>query len=517
MSFLPRALAGAALAIGLAVPAQSATVFSAWSQITGSANSTSTTPPKGMMNLNISMRMVVSAQAETDACPQYPGVVSGGQSGLVELTWTRRDNNPDFKIFPVIVCETRIPEDWATVSLVENAATMAPVTFDGTQSQVVLNGAQPLTQSAAPIFVALGDTGCRGYKDLPRDQHNPRGDQTCDGTRVPGVTNFRFGEVAQQAAGKTPDFVVHLGDYRYDKERKYTGTQSWDMWKSDFFDQVRTGLLPQVPWVFVRGNHEECDLAGQGWFFFFGPKSQAVSCGSTSTRSVSDTWFFDLHSGKSPHRFVVLDTSPTVDPGDPLFDHAKAQMEYAIEAAQAPGWPGGPAPSAWFLMHKPIWAADAYSDPPSQDDWHVGNLLLQAMLTKGAPECFDYDAQACGLKAILAAHLHVVQNMVAENAALPQQYVVGNSGVRMDHSVHPVGCSQTLMPQGFGAGTKTGVVTETRGRAKGSTGDDDFGFVLFTRDPSAGQSGWKGTAHFVDGSQMALSNSAPPASAACRH
>jgi hypothetical protein len=44
----------------------------------------------------------------------------------------------------------------------------------------------------------------------------------------------------------------------------------WDTWKADFFDPAQA-LLKAAPWVMVRGNHETCTRAGQGWWRFLDP------------------------------------------------------------------------------------------------------------------------------------------------------------------------------------------------------------------------------------------------------
>lgn len=171
-------------------------------------------------------------------------------------------------------------------------------------------------------------------------------------------------------------------------------------------------------------------------------------------------------------------------------------MSDAITAAQTPGWAAPAKPSAWFVMHKPLWAADDYPNPPEQADYRTGNVLRAAMSATGNTACKSYDASSCGLKAVLAAHLHILQNMVTAKSALPQQYVVGNSGVRMDHGVAPAGCLLTLDPLGFGTTSQTGVVLDLRAR-NSPIDNRAFGFAHFARDTSAGQPGWMANAYFV--------------------
>jgi len=472
-------------------------VYSAWSQITGSAASNA--PATGYMDLNLSIRFIASTGDATAACPDYDSrIVVNGVKQLHKLNFTSRQNNPDARYFPLIVCQAQAPANAEQIELIESIANPVPVRFTNSGGkEIILSGAARVGATGAPSFVALGDTGCRG-------EYNRRGAQQCDPDKQKStqLTQFRFAEVAAKASSLKPDFVVHLGDYRYDKEQNKT----FDMWDSDFFERVRLGLLTELPWAFVRGNHEECTLAGKGWFFFFGPHNGAANC-ATGSSFVGRTWYFDVaERGKSnshPHRFVVIDTSATIHNfNGNLRTAAIDQMAHAITAAQKPGWGDGKNASAWFLTHKPLWAADDYYNPPRQADYHTGEVLLNAMKQVSSKSsdyrvCSNYDSTKCGLKAVLSAHLHILQNMVTVNAELPQQFVVGNSGVRMDHAVGPTGCSMKLHPAGFGNSDKTGVILNVRGRQT-PIDNGAFGFAHFVRDVNAGQSGWAASAYFLD-------------------
>ena len=41
----------------------------------------------------------------------------------------------------------------------------------------------------------------------------------------------------------------------------------WNVWELDFF-APSARLLAAAPWIMVRGNHEMCKRAGEGWFRF---------------------------------------------------------------------------------------------------------------------------------------------------------------------------------------------------------------------------------------------------------
>jgi hypothetical protein len=123
---------------------------------------------------------------------------------------------------------------------------------------------QEVTRRPQTIAV-LGDTGCRVQ---------PAYDQHCGDPK-----QWPFAQVAEAAAAKAPALVVHLGDYYYREAQCRTATTGCttpppygdrgDTWRAEFFDPGRA-LLAKAPWLFVRGNHEDCMRGGRGWTYYFG-------------------------------------------------------------------------------------------------------------------------------------------------------------------------------------------------------------------------------------------------------
>ncbi|WP_415920717.1 metallophosphoesterase [Tateyamaria sp. SN6-1] len=499
---------------GLGAPAHANDeVYAAWTQVLGSAANGADV--SGFVDLNLSLRVVITTDPDA-ACPQFAARITRGSVTRTEaLRFDKRTNSPDAASrhpsphtkFPVIVCETTPPADATSIALVKSVTDdTTAITFSQSQGKpVVLAGAASVGASGPPTFVAFGDTGCRGFR-------SHRGVQDCDSANMSdkNITQFMFKKVTELAAAERPEFVVHLGDYRYDDERKQ---KTMDMWDSDFFERVRLGLLAQAPWVFVRGNHEDCSLAGLGWFYFFAPSE-----GNCSGTGMSDTFYFDVADRSAgmqdPHRFIVIDTTASWGSHSNRHQAAMTDMAAAVTAANTVNW-GAAGPSAWFLMHKPLWAVDDYPNPPAQADPFTGSLLRAVMSRNGPAACKAYDHTTCGLKAVLAAHLHIFQNAITPQAALPQQIVVGNSGVRMDPTIKSgriddryvfEGCTQGVDPLGFGTGRMQTVVLNAQGRddVRDANGyvtsridNKSFGFVHFTRDTSVVPSGWAGVAHFT--------------------
>lgn len=122
---------------------------------------------------------------------------------------------------------------------------------------------QHVTRQPSRVLL-FGDTGCRVTSFF---------DQVCGDPKKWG-----FAAVATAAASQAPDLILHLGDYYY-REAPCKGSSApcevgpygdrEETWRADFFAPVGA-LLAKAPWVFGRGNHEDCLRGGYGWFYYFG-------------------------------------------------------------------------------------------------------------------------------------------------------------------------------------------------------------------------------------------------------
>lgn len=112
----------------------------------------------------------------------------------------------------------------------------------------------------------------------------------------PAMNGWPFQEVCEsmQKSSHYGDVMVHVGDYLYshnacpfpfpdqipagDSKRVFgdcTGVgDAWgdtsEAWIREFFGPAG-GLLRQRPWIVLRGNHEECERSGHGWFRYLDP------------------------------------------------------------------------------------------------------------------------------------------------------------------------------------------------------------------------------------------------------
>jgi hypothetical protein len=160
-----------------------------------------------------------------------------------------RPSRPDLRppkasAFPVTTCEATLP------------ATATRASVDG-QSL-------PLPKALPSRVVILGDTGCRIVSNFGIFQ-------SCDDPIA-----WPFERVANAAAAMRPDLVIHVGDYHYREgpcDLAHPGCfgspwgYGYDAWRADFFQPARA-LLSVAPWIVIRGNHESCNRAGQGWWRF---------------------------------------------------------------------------------------------------------------------------------------------------------------------------------------------------------------------------------------------------------
>jgi predicted phosphodiesterase len=178
--------------------------------------------------------------------PQCPKVLLDGREESLILR-VGPDERPQFE---VKTCELVLPK--------------------GARSVSVEGKSLPVPKSEVKRIVILGDTGCRvkgktSEKSWIQDCLNPEA--------------WPFARIAASAAALRPDLVIHTGDYLYRESACPTGAKGCEQfpsgdtfaaWNADFFTPARP-LLAVAPWIFVRGNHESCARAGEGFHRLLDP------------------------------------------------------------------------------------------------------------------------------------------------------------------------------------------------------------------------------------------------------
>lgn len=199
------------------------------------------------------------------------------------------DSKPS--VFPLLTCEKAIPPY--------------------TKTAMIRNKHLPLPVTEFKRIVVIGDTGCRLKK-------SDNAYQDCNDSKL-----YPFARVAEAAAKWKPDLVVHVGDFQY-RENECPANKpgcagspwgyGWDTWNADFFGPGEA-LLKAAPWVMVRGNHESCARAGQGWWRMLDPRPLLTGrdCNSAANDEVGD--FSDPYAIPlgGDAQLIVLDTSNTIN------------------------------------------------------------------------------------------------------------------------------------------------------------------------------------------------------------
>jgi hypothetical protein len=310
-------------------------VESAWVEI-GSGNTviaralTAATPPDGGTNPcpNITLN---------GGAPQQMSLRAAASTTLPVRTTIVTPSKPS--IFPVSSCELTLP--------------------GGTTSAVVAGQSLPLPKPNPQKIVVLGDTGCRLQVG--------NGFQPCN-----DPTQYPFATIAALAAAQQPDLVLHVGDYQYRETECPAGMSSatgcggspwgygWDSWEADLFNPGAP-LLAAAPWIMVRGNHEMCNRAGQGWYRFLDTNAyDAVTknCNSASNDTIPAGGNYNnpyLVSINSSTQLVIFDSSngpKTVQsPTSVAYTTYLAEIQAAGALVASP--PAGVSFN-WWANHHPI-------------------------------------------------------------------------------------------------------------------------------------------------------------------
>lgn len=323
--------------------------------------------------------------------------------------------------------------------------------------QVSIDGsAVPILKAAIHRIVIIGDTGCRIKKKTIQDCADPK--------------QWPFAQVAANAAAEKPDLVIHVGDYLYRETpcppalagcHGQPSGDNWAAWSADFFAPAAP-LLHAAPWIFVRGNHEQCGRAAIGWFRLLDAGHAPVNCPASSAPFVVPLGKLSLN---------VVDSADTVDDAAPADKVALFQNE--LHSLQ----PGLSAHEGWILTHRPIWG---FAPGTGDEAGEIGEgierptNLTEQQAVKGE----NVDA----IRLVLSGHVHL---FAAANYAgkRPPQLIVGNSGTLRDGDV---------------PGIQTGKST-IAGLTASSFVVEQFGYLVVDLNPT----GWTGTLKRFDGTRLA--------------
>ncbi|HEY5337079.1 MAG TPA: metallophosphoesterase [Rhizomicrobium sp.] len=308
-----------------------------------------------------------------------------------------------------------------------------------------LNGvALPLFHSMPKRIMVFGDTGCRIKGAVVQDCSSP--------------TEWPFPVIAALAAKMKPDLVIHVGDYLYRESpcpagnAKCAGTpygDNWPAWAADFFTPAQP-LLASSPWVFVRGNHEDCERSGLGWLRLLGPLPVNPVAGCTGHIPLYSVPLGDVN-------LAVMDDADAPDTSVDSDLRTEYEADFAALAKMN-------TPPLWLAMHRPIWGAITLFGMDVG-----GNRTLIAAFTD--PHALDRVAL------MLSGHIHTFEAL-NYRPKLPPQLVAGFGGTDLDAApadLAGINLSGTTVKDGLSLG--------------------GFGFLMMVRQ----KTGWQIDVYKVNG------------------
>jgi hypothetical protein len=299
--------------------------------------------------------------------------------------------------FPVKVCEAIAPEG----------------------KKRVLVDDKPLPLPAADIrrIAVFGDTGCR-------IKNNKKLQDCQDASKWP------YAKVARHAAEAMPDLVIHVGDYLYRESCDVTACADtptgygWDVWNADFFTPSLP-LFSAAPWIMVRGNHESCSRAAEGWFRFLYHAPPEPSCAAMSPFFIADL---------GSQSFVVMDSSAVAgvegaegsardnddDDDDEVASAPAADLIEKIRSRYQSIAQSIPA-HAWLLTHSPFYGIRR--DKTTGEDKIDNTIEVEAIGSMLSPN----------IEMITSGHIHIFEALGfgRNNPQWPPQLVVGTGGDKL--------------------------------------------------------------------------------------
>lgn len=368
---------------------------------TASASKTSATTIFTVTGAN--NQTTVRALTRAATCP---GIAFDGQSlqamavrAPAQTTALRGGNaQADSKeaVFDVLTCEAAWPTSAKTAKI------------DG---QTV-----PAPKADIQRIVIVADTGCRM-------KASDNAFQACNDAKA-----WPWAQVATSAAATQPDLVIHIGDIHYRESPCPPGNAAcagspwgygYDTWQADLFKPAKA-LLEAAPWVFVRGNHESCFRAGQGWFRFVDSQPFAASRSCNDAKQDEEADYSNPYTVSiSPQtQLVVFDSSKTSGKPNTAKDPAFAKYTANLVAVDALT---KNKPQSFFLSHHPLLAIAPGKGTDKIKPGGTGGLLsvFEASIPKRLfPE---------SVTVAMHGHMHYFEALSFKTIH-PTSLVMGNSG-----------------------------------------------------------------------------------------
>ena len=284
----------------------------------------------------------------------------------------------------------------------------------------------PAPRAQIKRIVLIGDTGCR--MKASENAFQPCNDPV----------KWPFAQVAQSAAALRPDLVIHVGDIHYRESPCPPGNAGcansrwgygFDAWLADLFEPAKS-LLAAAPWVFVRGNHESCYRAGQGWFRFIDAQTwqEARSCNDPAFDAQADYSAPYAVPLAGDTQLIVFDSSRTQ--GKPMTTKDVAYGKYLQQMQQVAQLTQSKAEN-FFMSHHPLLAVAPVKDISRFKPG--GNEALQSVFSALYPERLFPQ----GVSVAMHGHVHLFE-AISFKSNHPASLVLGNSGSAIEGLVPEV-------------------------------------------------------------------------------
>jgi len=254
-------------------------------------------------------------------------------------------------------------------------------------------------------IVLIGDTGCRLKESKHGDSY-----QNCKDSK-----DWGYAAVIEKIAAEKPDLVIHVGDYHYREQcsegkicRNYTETigYGWKAWEADFFQPSEKGFT-SAPWLFIRGNHEDCNRAWEGYKLLSEQtwEQPCVAYEKTEYLQIGNLLIVNLDTAS-------ISDNPEKAENETFWEQQFKDIEKTITASGAQ--------QVWLITHKPVTAL--------VDDYKAGLVATNPHLQKA----FAKTGLKNKIDFMIGGHIHNTQFLRAQD--FPTQIVVGNSGTSLDSS-----------------------------------------------------------------------------------
>lgn len=431
--------------------------------------------PSSVAESQVVARALVAANGE---CPK---VRTTGVNGFSDLDMTPRLPGPNAApaFSQILACSVSLPTGLTKASINGN----------------VIPASMPSSVQKIGMFA---DSGCR--MDESRVQ-------VCN-----DKDKWPLAQIAGRIAAEKPDLIIDPGDYVYREIRcpeKFAsdcgGTigpmkgfpfSETDLgWVQEFFEPA-AALFPVAPIAFLRGNHEDCGRAGNGWFLYLDPfPGSETTCDpyitdeglEVAVPQTTPAWTFDarIRDGRTL-RVAMVDSAYGSDRQLTSWVDSQRGIYKQADALTKPQ----PGVESWLTTHRPLFAVISSTlmpkDDPLTDPWTSDSQMVASY---GLLSHYDM---------VLASHIHYAQ--VTQIPGQPAAVILGNGGAFLEpltgYSLPKYG------PLTKGDGTPLVAGVTPYPNASFLWTNVQYGYAIATPRTGAGE--WTITQHDFDGSRSAV-------------